>query len=102
MLARLKNPDVAALATMALALAAEVVVYLASDASLLAKLPPWLGPVLLAVAAVFRLRSGGVITGASGTPSSPDAAIPTSVDNDVTPVIDDPHQLLNRREVDRS
>lgn len=56
MLSRIKNPDVAAIVAMLLAIAAEVVTQLASDQSLLERLPPWLGPVLLAAAAAVRLQ----------------------------------------------
>ena len=56
MLKRIKNPDLAAIVAMLLALAAEVVTQLARDESLLEQLPPWLGPVLLAAAAAVRLQ----------------------------------------------
>lgn len=104
MLERLRNPDIAAIVTMLLALAAEAVTQIANDESLLGQLPPWLAPVLLTIAALLRLRSGGVISGASGTSNAmhvaPDpeqikrlssmivaqihsAAVPTEVDNEV-------------------
>lgn len=53
---RIKNPDVAAVVTMLLALAAEITTQVATDTSLLARLPPCLGPILLVVAASIRLR----------------------------------------------
>lgn len=52
----IKNPDVAAVSLMLVALLSEAITYLASSESLLAQLPPWLGPFVLAVAAVIRYR----------------------------------------------
>lgn len=71
---RIKNPDVAAILTMVLALLAEVISRVAADASLLAMLPPWFGPVALAVAASLRLRLGqtSTATGAVSSPTEPE------------------------------
>lgn len=57
-MSRIKNPDVAAIVAMLGTLLAEVVVRIAADESLLAQLPPWLGPLVLAVAASLRLQLG--------------------------------------------
>lgn len=67
---KVKNPDIAAMALMAFTLLTEVAVRIAADESLLALLPPWLGPIvlLLAAAARYGLASGGADPEADGSP----------------------------------
>jgi hypothetical protein len=77
---RLTNPDLAAFAAMLAALLLELALALAGSPSLLAQLPPWLGPIVVAVAAFARFKMG------RGKPT--DEAVPTAIDVDETPVID--------------
>jgi len=53
---KLKNPDIAAVAAMVVALLVELAAYLSSDSSLLAQLPPQVAPAVLLVAAFARWR----------------------------------------------
>lgn len=77
-MSKIKNPDIAAAVAMALALLVEIAGYVAEDESLLAMLPPWLGPLVVFVAASARYRIG--------TPSGD--PVPAPVDDETTEPIE--------------
>lgn len=77
---KLKNPDIAALVAVGLALLVELASYLETNESALELLPAWVGPVVLGGAALARYvlsMRAATLTPAVAVPESP---VATEVD----------------------
>jgi hypothetical protein len=93
---KLKNLDLAAFAAMVFTLLLEGSLHLAGNESLLATLPPWAPPLVLAVAAFARWQMAQPKAVDPTVPTAPKVttvdsstiAVPEHVDLDPTPVTD--------------
>jgi len=85
---KVSNPDFAAMALMAFTLLTEVAVRIAADESLLALLPPWLGPIVLLLAAAARYGFGKGGDEPTEPPAAPADATPEHIPDEVTEPIE--------------